>query len=112
MTSVNDLAFITRRAVADRLLDAPRDVGAHYGRSRLSGLTAFPQSVYWEKNGDYFFQLVLSWRWRCQSKGTIILCIAGFPTMFRLSDYDAAEIDRDILRCPCGARVTPLASSK
>jgi hypothetical protein len=46
-------------------------------------------------------QLVLSWRWRCQSNGTIILgpdlCIAGFPTMFRLSDYDAAEIDRDIL---------------
>jgi hypothetical protein len=61
-------------------------------------------------------QLVLSWRWRCQSKGTIILgpdlCIAGFPTMFRLSDYDAAEIDRDILCCPCGARVTPLASSE
>jgi hypothetical protein len=61
-------------------------------------------------------QLVLSWRWRCQSKATIILgpdlCVAGFPTMFRLSDYDAAEIDRDILRCPCGARVTPLASSE
>jgi hypothetical protein len=61
-------------------------------------------------------QLVLSWRWRCQSKATIILgpdlCIAGFPTMFRLSDYDAAEIDRDILRCPCGARVIPLASSE
>ena len=57
--------------------------------------------------------LVLSWRWRCQSKGTVIpgpdLCVAGFPTLFRLSEYDSVEVDRESLRCACGADVIPLA---
>jgi len=66
--------------------------------------------------------LVLSWRWRCQSKGTAIpgseLCLVGFPTifrgsefgMFRLSEYGSHNVDRDNLRCACGAGVIPLAA--
>jgi hypothetical protein len=56
--------------------------------------------------------LVLSWKWRCQSKGTVIrgpdLRIAGLPTMFRLSEYGSAEVDCASLRCTCGGDVIPL----
>jgi hypothetical protein len=57
--------------------------------------------------------LVLSWRWRCQSKGTIVpgpdLCLAGFPKMFRLSEYIATEVEPTNLRCACGGEVIALA---
>jgi len=56
---------------------------------------------------------VVLWRWRCLSEGKIILgpdlCLAGFPTMFRLSDYTAPNVDREKLRCACGSAVIPLA---
>jgi len=63
----------------------------------------------------FLVEVVVSWRWRCQSEFAVIhgsaLHIFEYPGI-TLADWRSPKIDVNRLRCPCGALVRALAPIK